>query len=155
MMNFNHTGGQSMAQTTLYAYLQFRGNDDFPLEVVTERLGIEPTTTWKVGDRVRESMPLERFYTSWEYKVAKRETRYVEDVLQPIYDLFSTKATMICALKEELQMDVHIALVMEVEQGDMPGFEVTAAYSQFLSSIGASLDVDMYIYPFEEREMDA
>jgi len=34
-----------MEQTTLYAYIKFSGNDDFPLEVVTESLEIkqEPT----------------------------------------------------------------------------------------------------------------
>lgn len=41
-----------MDKTRLYAYIKFIGNDDFPLDVLTERLGVKPTSTWKVGSRV-------------------------------------------------------------------------------------------------------
>ena len=52
-----------MQKTTLYAYIRFIGKDDiddFPLEIVTERLGVQPTKTWRIGDRVNNFVS--RFY---------------------------------------------------------------------------------------------
>lgn len=59
-----------MGKTSLYAYILFSGNDDFSLNIVTERLGIQPTKTWKVGERVKPNQPknhLLRSYTGWHF----------------------------------------------------------------------------------------
>ncbi|MEG0258544.1 MAG: DUF4279 domain-containing protein [Lysinibacillus sp.] len=141
-----------MDKTTLYAYIQFIGKDDFPLDVVTERLGVEPTRTWKVGDRVNKHTPLERFYTCWKYESEKLETLDPEDVLRPILDVFKFKIDTINQLKEELNIDVQIELVIVMENGRTPGLVIYPEFSSFVSAINACIDIDMYIHPFAGEE---
>jgi hypothetical protein len=54
-----------MKKTSMCAYIMFRGNDDFPIDVVTNRLNVQPTNTWKIGERVVRRftvIPLSAFY---------------------------------------------------------------------------------------------
>ena len=141
-----------MEQTTLYAYIKFSGNDDFPLEVVTESLGVQPTKTWKVGEKVHADKPLKRFYTCWIYKIDKLETLVVEDVLDPLYDLFNSKVDTISQLKKQLDLHVQIELVIEMENGRTPGLVISPEFSRFASNINAMIDIDMYVYPFSGEE---
>ncbi len=141
-----------MAQTTLYAYLKLTGNDDFPLEVVTERLGIQPTRTWKVGEKVHPDKPLERFYTCWKYETQKLETLAVEEVLDPLYHVFHPKVEMMNELKQQFDLTIQIELVIEIEKGWAPGLVISPEFSRFASSLDAYIDVDMYVYPFGQEE---
>lgn len=141
-----------MDKTTLYAYIQFSGNDDFPLDVVTENLGVKPTSTWKVGDRVNNHTPLERYYTCWKYESRKLETLDPEDVLRPILDVFKFKVDTINQLKEELNLDVQIELVIVMENGQTPGLVIYPEFSGFASAINAFIDIDMYISSFTVDE---
>lgn len=144
-----------MEQTSLYTYIQLAGDDDFPLDEVTERLGIEPTTTWRVGEKVHPNKPLERFYTCWKYKIGPFETLVVEDVLDPLLHLFSSKVEIINQLKLKYDLSVKIALVIEMENGRTPGLVISPKFSRFAGSLDAMIDIDMYVYPFsEEDELD-
>lgn len=142
-----------MEQTSLYTYIKLAA-DDFPLDVVTERLGVQPTKTWKVGDKVRPNQPLKRFYTCWEYQIGPLETLVVEDVLDPLYDLFHPKVDIINELKEQYDLIVKIELVIEMENGRTPGLVISPEFSRFTSSLDAMIDIDMYVYPFSGEDED-
>ena len=75
-----------MQKTTLYAYISFTGKDnvDFPLEVVTERLGVQPTETWRVGDRINNIVSRAYSFTCWKYESERLETLDADDVLLQI-----------------------------------------------------------------------
>jgi len=135
-----------MGQTSAYAYIKLWGNDDFPLHVVTERLGIEPTNIWKVGEKVHPDKPLERFYTCWKYKIGPLETLVIEDVLDPLHNIFHSKVAIINQLKQQYDLSVKIALVIEMENGHAPGLVISPEFSRFVSSLDAPIDVDMYIF---------
>ena len=137
-----------MEQTTLHAYIKFTGNDDFPIDVLTESLAVQPTTTWKVGDRVNAHTPLERFYTCWKYESEKVETLDLEEVLRPIVDTFKYKVDTINQLKAQLDLNVQIALVIVIENGHTPGLVISPECSRFASAIDAFIDIDMYVNPF-------
>lgn len=100
-----------MEKTTLYAYVSFTGNedvDDFPLEVLTERLGLQPTETWRVGDKVNINHSRIRSFTCWKYESEILETLDVNDVLLPILNVFQSKTDIINQLKTELNLDVRL-----------------------------------------------
>lgn len=141
-----------MERTSLYAYMQFSGNDDFPLQALTDSLGVQPTKTWQVGDRVNNHSPLKRFYTCWMYQTEKKETLVVEEVLDPIYELFEPKIQTINELKKRFNLNVQLELVIEIENGHTPGLVISPAFSRFAGSIDAFLDIDMYVYAFSEED---
>lgn len=142
-----------MEKTTLYAYFCFTGKDDvddFPLEVVTERIGVQPTETGKVGDKGKYSSSLQ--YTCWKYESETLETLEADDVLLPILNVFQPKTDTINQLKKELNLNVHIELVITMIDGYTPGIVISPEFSSFASDINAFIDIDMYVYPFSEPE---
>ena len=139
-----------MEQTSFYTYIKLSA-DDFPLETVTEYLGVEPTKTWKVGEEVRPNHALKRFYTCWEYQVGPVQLLDVDDVLNPLYDLFNPKVDVLNELKKQYDLNIKIALVIEMENGLTPGLVISSAFSRFTSSLDALIDIDMYVSPFEEN----
>ena len=144
-----------MDKTSLYAYILLSGNDDFPLDVVTERLGVQPTKTWKVGERVKPNHPMNqslRSYTGWRFEINTKESLDTEDVLRPLLEVFQTKTDTINQLKEELNLVVHLELVIQIYDGYTPGLVIYPEFSKFAAEINAFLDVDMYVFSFNESD---
>ena len=143
-----------MDKTRLYAYIQFSGNDDFPLEILTNRLGIQPTETWKAGELRNPKYPNHpiQLYTAWIYKIEGKETVDTKDVLLPLLNAFKSKTKIINQLKEELVLDVKLELVIEIFNGHTPAFVIYPEFSRFAGEIDAFLDVDMYVFSFNEPE---
>lgn len=142
-----------MEKTTLYAYISFTGNDDvydFPLEIVTERLNVQPTTTWRMGDKINNIR--NRSFTIWKYESDTLETLDSEDVLRPILNVFQSKTDTINQIKKELNLSVQIYLVITMIDGYTPGLTIFPEFSRFAAAINAFIDIDMYVYPFNDPE---
>ncbi|ATP40051.1 hypothetical protein CSE16_08310 [Solibacillus sp. R5-41] len=142
-----------MEKTSLYAYISFTGKDDvddFPVEVVTEMLGVQPTTILRMGERINDVHT--RSFTSWKYESETVETLDVDDVLLPILNAFQYKTDTINRIKEELNLNVRIELVITMINGYTPGLTISPEFSRFASAINASIGIDMYVYPFSEPE---
>ncbi|MEG0385698.1 MAG: DUF4279 domain-containing protein [Solibacillus sp.] len=144
-----------MDKTSLYAYILFTGNDDFPLDIVTDRLGVQPTKTWKLGDRVKPNHPVNNMlcsHTGWRFEIDTEESLNSDDVLCPILDVFQSKTDIINQLKVELTLDVQLELVVHIYDGNAPALVIDPEFSKFAADINAILDIDMYVYPFNELD---
>ena len=142
-----------MEKTSLYAYISFTGKDDvddFPVEVVTEMLGVQPTRILRMGERINDVRT--RSFTSWQYESETLETLDVDDVLLPILNVFQEKTETINRIKKELNLNVKVALVITMIDGFTPGLAIYPEFSKFASDINAFIDIDMYVYPFSEPE---
>lgn len=142
-----------MDKTSLYAYISFTGKDDvddFPVEVVTEMLGVKPTRILRMGERINDVRT--RSFTSWQYESETLETLDVDDVLLPILNVFEEKTDSINRIKKELNLNVKVALVITMIDGFTPGLVIYPEFSKFASDINAFIDIDMYVYPFSEPE---
>ena len=140
-----------MEKTSLYAYIALQGEEfaDYPLKMVTEHLSIQPTQTWKLGERVhpnKSNNPLERTNTCWKYKTDKIETVDSEDVLLPILEVFQSKEAVINQLKKKFNLEVSLVVVSEVYNGEMPALVLHPEFSRFLASIDARLEFDTYVF---------
>ena len=137
-----------MNKTSLYAYIQFSGNDDFQLDDVTKRLGVQPTKTWQVGERVKPNHPINqlvRSYTGWRFEIDTKESLDTEDVLRPLLEVFQSKTNTINQLKEELTLDIHLELVIQIHNMNTPGLVIYPEFSKFAAEINAFLDIDIYV----------
>lgn len=143
-----------MEKTNLYSYIVFEGNDDFPLEAVTNRLQVHPTETWKVGERIAPNHPINkklRSYTTWKYTIAK-ETLDSDDVLCPLLEVFRDKTHIMNELKKELNVDIRLQLVIFIYDSHTPGLFIHPEFAQFAAAINTGLDIDMYAYSYSEPE---
>ncbi|AMO85407.1 hypothetical protein B857_02664 [Solibacillus isronensis B3W22] len=142
-----------MEKTSLYAYISFTGKndvEDFPVEVVTDMLGVQPTTIFRMGERINDVRT--RSFTSWQYESETIETLDTDDVLFPILNVFQYKTDTINQIKEELNLNIQIELVITMINGYTPGLVISPEFSRFASTINASIGIDMYVYPFSDAE---
>ncbi|WP_332645879.1 DUF4279 domain-containing protein [Lysinibacillus sp. 54212] len=94
-----------MERTNFCAYIALMGNDDFPLDVVTERMSVQPTEAKKIGERSVPNHPTNHHvipYTRWIYEVVTEEPFDTEHVLRPLLDVCKSKTDTINLLKKEL-----------------------------------------------------
>lgn len=106
-------------------------------------LGVEPTAILRMGDRINDKRT--RSFTSWEYKSEVLETLDVDDVLLPILNVFQDKTDTINHIKEKLNLNAIIRLVITMIDGHTPGLVISPEFSKFASAINAFIDIDMYI----------
>ncbi|GGA60681.1 DUF4279 domain-containing protein [Ornithinibacillus halotolerans] len=143
-------------KSEIKVYLTLYG-DDFPLEEVTEKLGIEPTRTCKKGD---EMVPphgtykpaIKRYYpdTSWELDSGYIESTDVEVEFDKLVDKLRSKIFIINELREKYNLKSYIQVVPQLYNGDTPILTVNKKLINFAYRIQAEfIDYDMYIYPFD------
>lgn len=114
---------------------------------------MQPTKTWKVGERVKPNHPINqllRSYTGWHYEIERKESLDTEDVLRPLLEVFHSKTDTINQLKEELTLDVSLELVIQIYDGYTPGLVIYPEFSKFAAEINAFLDIDMYVFSSNE-----
>ena len=84
------------------------------------------------GGKVHPNKSHERLYTCWKYKIGSVKSLDVDDVLDSLYDLFNQKVDMINALKEQYDLSVNIALVIEVKNGRTLDFFISPLFGHVL-----------------------
>ena len=138
-----------METTSYYAYIIFKSlniNTDFPTEVITNKLGIEPTSTMRKGESINKIH--KQSFTYWEYQTDTFATWDINDALKSILIIFDDKVDVINDLRNLLNVYVHIQIVTTIINGETPTLGISSNFVTFASAINASIDIDMFIDPF-------
>lgn len=91
-------------------------------------LGAEPTRILQMGERINDVHT--RSFTSWQYKSDTLETLDIDDVLLPILNVFKDKTDSINLIKEKLNLNVKIQLVITMIDGYTPGFTILPRFKR-------------------------
>lgn len=137
-----------MERTRVRVYFSIFG-DTFPLEHVTEKLGISPTNTYRKGDIIpNRSRTLLRKETSWDLDTGYQESRDVNEQLQQIINQLRNKVPIISEIKNIYSVECKFFIVVEIEEGKTPGLYLDREVINFASNIEAEFDIDLYAYPY-------
>ncbi|MDR4172329.1 DUF4279 domain-containing protein [Bacillus nitratireducens] len=126
-----------MDGTQVMVYFNLSG-DEFPVEVVSERLQVDPTKSYKKGEIIRKTNETEnitRNYTSWQLSTGYQESFDVGDVMEQL----------ILKLKDKS------AIINELKDGHTPVFHLENQVIDFANSIKADFDIDLYANPYVEE----
>ncbi|WP_269083165.1 DUF4279 domain-containing protein [Ornithinibacillus californiensis] len=156
---------KSTLRTSVEIYFALEGSEDndydFELALVTDRLGISPTSTQKMGEfhnpeRAKQLAinPRQYSYTQWKYSTGRIETLDFEGLVDEIVNTFKDKVSVIIQLRDEYGIRPYIGMVPKVYNGMSPGYSLTIEQMQFMIDIGVGMDLDEYVYPFTEPEDD-
>jgi hypothetical protein len=140
-------------KTSIEVYIEFVKLEpglDFSLTTVTDKLGITPTDTEKIGQWAN-SLRQYRF-TSWKYSTGLVETLDFEMLIEQIVDTFKDKSNIIKELKNELGLGTVIRVVTYVVEGRSPGYSFPVDVMKFAVSIDTLIEIDDYVYGFVEEE---
>lgn len=134
-----------MLPTHSYVYFLLSG-DDFDPNIVTHRLGIAPTDTWKKGDKGRFKPILE--YAGWRLSTDKsQESLCIDDLLKEIVDKLFDKIEVVNDLKRQFQLVSTLEIVLYIDTNEArstPALGYDGRTIEFLYKTGTTTDIDMY-----------
>ncbi|PMC37843.1 hypothetical protein CJ195_09540 [Bacillus sp. UMB0899] len=129
--------------------------DDFPLDVITKRLGLKPTKSYKKGDIIKKIDRITnhvRNYTSWQLRTDYQESFNVGELIEQVIRQIREKTQIINELKREFSLECRFTIVIEIINGISPGFHLDNDVIEFANSIQADFDVDLYSYSNDEEK---
>ncbi|GHA62324.1 DUF4279 domain-containing protein [Pontibacter akesuensis] len=136
-----------------YVYFALQG-DDFDPNEVTIALGIEPTDSWKKGDKGRY-IPNQKF-ASWMWSTGKgKESIFLEKLVEEVIDKFGDKVEVINKLKYDYQLTSVLEIVMYIDvntEESTPALGHNLKTIEFLYQTQTVTDVDIYRYDSAETE---
>lgn len=128
--------------------------DEFPLEIVTDVLGIEPTKTYKKGDIIERtnnpnlvSTKIRRWKeTDWTLSTGYQESYDINNQLNTILKSLEGKTKELKQLKEKYDLEFLFMIVIQVENDEKPAMYLQKNIIGFASLIQAEIQFDLYIF---------
>ena len=141
-----------MEQTQVMVYFSMFA-DEFPLEMVTKHLGIEPTDSFKNGDIIKKISPTENYvrsYTRWKLSTGYQDSLDVSEQMDMIIAQIGNKSAIINNLKKQFGLECRFTIVIIMNNGFTPGLYLDQSIIAFANSINADFDIDLYANPYDE-----
>lgn len=136
-----------MSTSNSYVYFALQG-DDFEPSEITRFLGIEPTITWKKGDKGRYTSCLK--YTCWQLEAVRgNEPLLIDNLVTEIIAKLEDRVEIIRNLKQEFGLDSVLKIVLFVdidEEQSTPALGHDLWTINFLYRTQTRTDVDIYRY---------
>jgi len=127
-----------------YVYFALKG--DFDPQVVTDRIGIEPSEKWKKGDKGRYKKTLD--FSRWILSTDKgKEHMFIDKLVDEIVNKLFDKIQIINEIKEQFQLDSVLEIVMYVDTNEdysTPALGHDLKTIEFLFRTRTRTDVDIY-----------
>lgn len=124
---------------------------DFDPQNITDKLGIIPTKTWKIGDLVHPKATLKRQHNGWviNSKLGKNNDleahiKSLFEQLQPIWDIVQEIGH---------NYDAEISCVIYTE-AEVPAIHLDKEIINKSHQINAEIDIDLYILPENIKQND-
>jgi hypothetical protein len=129
-----------------YAYLTVVG--DFRPESVTAKLGLEPSETWKKGDR-NERTHLERKFSRWSIDSRLERSASLEDHVRDVLEQVLPNAEQIRQVATEYKVWVQLVGFFH---NNYPGFGMDRELISGLAQLNLGVDCDFYYLYSDSRE---
>ena len=141
----------SLSQSYVYFALQ---GDNFDPDEVTIALGIEPTDSWKKGDKGQYI--LNQKYSCWKWSTGKgKEAIFIDTLVGEVIERLKDKVEVINNLKEKHNLTSVLEIVMYIDtnsEESTPALGHDLKTIEFLYLTQTTTDVDIYRYNSAEAE---
>ena len=128
-----------------YVYFALKG-DNFDTDEVTNRLGIEPTDSWRQGEKGKYKSAVE--FASWKLTAAKgKEYLQIDNLVDEIVSVLYDKIEIINDLKRQFELDSVLEIVLYIdtnEDASTPSLGHDLKTIEFLYRTQTKTDVDIY-----------
>jgi hypothetical protein len=124
---------------------RFQGEDLDPDEI-TRWIGIQPTTIFRVGDPIAADGAGRRRRPGWRFAIEERAALDLDGMLVALRERVSVPAAVVRQLCVDLDVAaVVVCGVLQREYESAPSLKFTPEFLDWVSELGASLDVDIWI----------
>ncbi|MFB6320845.1 DUF4279 domain-containing protein [Saccharicrinis sp. FJH54] len=140
-----------MEKSESYVYFALKG-DDFDPHLITERIGIKPTSSFQKGDKGEYNPKLK--FSCWKLSTERgKEPIEIDNLVTEIIDQLFDKIELINALKKELNLNSVLEIVLEIDtnpEKSTPALGHDLKTIEFLHRTRTITDVDIYRYNSSE-----
>jgi hypothetical protein len=121
--------------------LQFIGS--FDPDELTQRTGIQPTRSGRVGDPLKFGGPLRADH--WAFRLGPREAYDLEALLVELVEQLQPGWEQIKQTAQELSLELRVGFVVEIKTNRGPIANFTPPVLAQLVDLGAELDIDQIV----------
>lgn len=144
--------------TNAKVYLSIYG-DNFPIELLTELLKIQPTQAYTKGEEIiRQPNPNVMYSgknfrqeTAWELGIEYEETYDLEKPINEILVRLKNKEEIIKDFCKEYDLKCHFMLVIVIMNGETPSVVLNQEFLSMANHIEADIHFDLYAHPYESN----
>lgn len=131
-----------MTENTCYTYFKITG--DFNPDVVTKRLGLFPSKSWKIGDRRRDGASFD--FALWEFGYCDSFDVIVENQMHMTIAPLLDKIDILNELKREHNVDYTLVVVPTVyASNSSPCLAPSLKVIDFCHATRTEIDIDLYV----------
>ncbi|AZB44844.1 DUF4279 domain-containing protein [Bacillus sp. FJAT-42376] len=133
------------------AYFSADG-DEFPVDEVTNALGIAPASIHTKGEAIPDNPQLvstkirHRKQTDWTLSTGYEESYDINNQLNVILKSLKGKTEQLNHLSERYNLEFLFMVVIQVENNESPAMYLQKDMIDFASSIQAEIHFDLYIF---------
>ncbi|MDA5494139.1 DUF4279 domain-containing protein [Yersinia intermedia] len=133
-----------MDKTTVMAYFSIYG-ESFDIEDVTRKLCLQPDEV-KIKGCIPDGRKRPSVETSWKLSTSDEESYDINVQLDKLITLLEGKESQLKDIKNIYDVSFIFVLVVKIENGEKPGMHFNIDKLDFMSKVGAEIDIDLYIY---------
>lgn len=133
-----------MDKTTVMAYFSIYG-DTFDIEDVTLKLCLQPDEV-KIKGCISDGKKRPSVETSWKLSTSDEESHDINVQLDKLINLLEGKEGQLKDIKIKYNVNFIFAFVVKIENGEKPSMHFNVDKVDFMSKVGAEIDIDLYIY---------
>jgi hypothetical protein len=134
-----------------YVYFALKG-DDFDPKTITNKIGIEPSDSWRKGEKGKYKPELE--FSCWELSTEKgKEYIEIDNLVNEIVAKLFDKIEIINDIKARLELVSVLEIVLYIDTNpdiSTPALGHDLKTLEFLYKTGTITDID--IYRFDSRD---
>ena len=133
-----------MEKCNSYVYFALSG-DDFDPKIITDKIGITPTSSWRKGDKGEYG---HQKYSTWQLSTAKGQEYFdIDKLVDEIVNKLFDKIEIINDLKRELKIYSVIDIIIDIDINpdiSTPALGHELRTIEFLYKTETITDVDIY-----------
>ena len=105
---------------------------------------MEPTGTWKTGDRVQGTQIL-RKHSGWVWSTPREESIDLGEQVAALLERLGPFLSRINEVREELGLEAEISCAIYIE-GQTPAVHSDRSVLKLINQLEAEIDLDIYVY---------
>jgi len=110
---------------------------------VSEKLGISPTKTWRLGEPIQKTL-LSYKHDGWCLSSDEVDTLDLDEQFTKIWNIIQPYNSTIVDICDELNLHAEIACAVDVEDDQYPVLHFKRESIKRISELNAEIDIDIY-----------
>lgn len=121
---------------------------DFPgsADAITAVLGVQPTRTWKAGDRVPNTALMEK-ENGWSFEWGKASAEQFETAVRGLLQVLKGSRAQLEGVSKNYYAELSCAFY--IYSDERPPLHIGPEAVRRLGELGAHIDVDLYFFDAE------